>query len=249
MANMGFRGMFISISRKKLIAFIIAFLVLVSGFFAAYELKKPAAAPKLDYTVVIDAGHGGIDGGVVGKNTKAVEAELNLKVAKKLNKKLTERGFKTVMTRTNEKGLYGNATKNFKRADMKERKRIIEEAKPDIVVSIHMNYFGQTKQRGAQVFYKQGNPEGAKLARCIQDGLKNLEYCDRTPLPGDYFMVTSHEYPAVIIECGFLSNPQEEALLITDEYQEKLAYYIMMGIMKYLDFAPYEAVENAKLFP
>lgn len=236
--------MFTVIKKSQIIAAILILLFLV--VIGAVTINSALAykrLPKLDYTVVIDAGHGGIDSGVVGISTKVKESELNLKVAKKLEKTLKEYGFNVVMTRTNGNGLYGLHTKNRKRRDMEERARIIKEAQPDAVVSIHMNYFSQSKQRGAQVFYKKDNEQGKELARCIQEVLAlNIEHCDRLYLAGDYYIVNCTDYPSVIVECGFLSNAYDEQLLITDEYQQKLAYYIALGIMKFLNVDPYQII-------
>jgi N-acetylmuramoyl-L-alanine amidase len=236
---------FTVIKKNQLIAalLVILFLVIIGAVTinSALAYKR---LPKLNYTVVIDAGHGGIDSGVAGAATKVKEAELNLKVSKKLEKLLKEYGFNVVMTRTNGNGLYGLHTQNRKKRDMEERARIIREAQPDAVVSIHMNYFSQSKQRGAQVFYRKDNERGKELARCIQEVLAlNIEYCDRLYLAGDYYIVNCSDYPSVIVECGFLSNASDEQLLITDEYQQKLAYHIALGIMKFLRVDPYQIIE------
>lgn len=230
------------VKRKQIIiiACILVFLI-VTGIILTASVQANRYIPRLKYTIVIDAGHGGIDGGVDGVSTRIKESELNLKVAKKLEKYFKEYGFDVVMTRTNGDGLYGGSIQNFKRKDMQARARIIKDAKPDAVISLHMNYFSQSKQRGAQVFYKKGSPSGEELARNIQQTLAlNIPHCNRLYLAGDYYIVNCTDYPSVIVECGFLSNADDEALLITDEYQQKLAYHIMLGVMKFLDVAPYE---------
>ena len=185
-------------------------------------------------TVVIDAGHGGIDGGVVGASgTK--EAEINLDVAKKLKIQFEQRGFAVVMTRENKEGLYGIYSSGFKKRDMQKRKEIIEQANPLIVISIHMNRHSSPSTKGAQVFYDSQNEKGKILANYIQGQLNdNVSDKKRVEKSGDYYMVKCSEIPSVIVECGFLSCPQEEALLKTDEYQTKLSYYIFAGALKYL---------------
>lgn len=236
--------MFTVIKKNHLIAALLAAIILIT--FSVITISAATAykrLPKLGYTIVVDAGHGGFDAGVAGVATKVKEADLNLKVAKKLERRLKEYGFDVVMTRTNGNGLYGLHTKNRKKRDMEARARIIREAEPDAVVSIHMNYFVQSKQRGAQVFYKRDNERGKELAKCIQEVLGlNLEHCDRLYLSGDYFIVNCSDYPSVIVECGFLSNAYDEQLLISDEYQQKLAYYIALGIMKFFDIDPYQII-------
>jgi len=235
---------FTVIKKNHLIATLIIAIILIT--FSVITINTAMAhkrLPKLGYTIVIDAGHGGFDAGVAGVATKVKEADLNLKVAKKLEKCLTEYGFDVIMTRTSGNGLYGLHTKNRKKRDMEARARIIHDAKPDAVVSIHMNYFVQSKQRGAQVFYKKNNERGKELAKNIQEVLGlNLEHCKRLFLSGDYYIVNCSDYPSVIVECGFLSNAYDEQLLISDEYQQKLAYYITLGIMKFFDIDPYQII-------
>lgn len=186
--------------------------------------------------VVLDAGHGGIDGGVCGVNTGVKESELNLKVVKKLEKYLSDAGISVVLTRNSDAGLYGIATTNLKRKDMEKRRDIINAAEPNLVISIHMNKYSLSTRRGAQVFYKAGDASGKILANSIQESFNSMEEAVRecSALTGDYYILNCSQYPAVIAECGFLSNPDDEALLITDEYQESIAYGIFKGIIGYL---------------
>jgi N-acetylmuramoyl-L-alanine amidase len=233
----------IAVVNKKhiiIVACVLIFLI-VTVIIVAGTVQANKFLPKLKYTIVIDAGHGGIDGGVAGVNTHVKEVELNLKVAKMLEKNFKEYGINVVMTRTNGNALCSGNTSNFKRKDMQARAKIINDAKPDAVISIHMNYFSQSKQRGAQVFYKKDSEVGKQLAKDIQKTLAlNIEHCNRLYLSGDYYIVNCTDYPAVIVECGFLSNSEDEALLMTEKYQQKLAYHIMLGCMKFLDIEPYE---------
>ncbi len=186
--------------------------------------------------VVLDAGHGGIDGGVSGIKTGVKESELNLSIAKKTQKYLTDAGMSVVLTRSSEAGLYGVATSNLKKKDMLKRKEIILDAKPDLVVSIHLNQYSVSSRRGAQIFYKKGDEKGKILADVMQSSFNALEEATRSfsALSGDYYILNCSTFPSVIAECGFLSNPEEEALLITEEYQDKVAYTIFKGIVGYL---------------
>lgn len=231
-------GFIVRIVKRRTIiisAAILAVLIIVSAITATAIAINSSSVPKIGYTVVIDAGHGGRDNGVSGANGSK-EAALNLDVAKKLERYLVRSGITVVMTRTNGNGLYGLATKNFKTKDMLARETIIKEASPDLVLSIHMNAFPQSNQRGAQVFYRGSNSESVRLAGIIQSMLaKNIEHCDRKQMAGDYYILNSTNDPAVLIECGFLSNPGDEQLLMSDGYQEKIAYNIYLGAMKYLD--------------
>lgn len=189
--------------------------------------------------VVLDAGHGGIDGGVSGVNTGVKESELNLAVVKKLEDLLIGAGMSVILTRNGSAGLYGIATKNLKRKDMEKRKEIIEKSNATLVVSVHMNKYALKSRRGAQVFYKPSDEKGKLLANCVQSELNDMQEVTRkfNCLSGDYYILNCSSVPSIIAECGFLSNPEDEVLLVTDEYQSKLAYAIFKGIVSYLSEA------------
>ncbi len=190
-------------------------------------------------TVVLDAGHGGVDGGVTGVNSGVKESEVNLAVVKKLQVFLEQSGINVILTRKTDAGLYGLAVKGFKKRDMQKRKEIIENAVPTVMVSIHQNAYAGSKRRGAQVFYRKDSGAGALLANSIQTQLNDMPECVKksTALAGDYYMLNCTDYTSVICECGFLSNSEDEALLLTDEYREKIAYAIYKGIISYLSSA------------
>lgn len=199
-----------------------------------FALAK-TAAQAVRFTVVIDAGHGGIDGGVVGKTTGTKESDINLAISRYLQEEFEGAGFLVVQTRLSEAGLYGSTAKGYKKRDMKKRADIINGVAPSLVISVHQNFFSLSSRRGAQVFFKQ-DPASISLANCIQSSLNGMEECPRksNPLFGDYFILNCHEFPAVIVECGFLSNAQDEALLVSENYQKKLAKTICTGAMAYL---------------
>jgi N-acetylmuramoyl-L-alanine amidase len=184
------------------------------------------------YTVVIDAGHGGLDGGAVGRVTKVREDGLNLIVATKLKKLFEKNGVTVIMTRQDEEAL--GASKD---ADMAKRREIIEKSGADIVISIHMNKFSDSSVSGPMVFYHEDSSEGKTLAELIQNELNTrLEPPrPRTFRPETYFVLRSGDCPCVLVECGFLSNEREERLLQTDEYQEACAKAIYAGTRSYLD--------------
>lgn len=191
--------------------------------------------------VVIDAGHGGVDGGVSGVTTGVKESDLNLKVAFKLEEYFLSAGISVVLTRNSEAGLYGNAVKNLKRKDMEKRRDIIKSVKPDLVISVHMNKYSLQSRRGAQVFYKKGSENGKLLAENVQKSFNLMSEAVRScsALTGDYYILNCTEYPSVIVECGFLSNPEDEALLITDKYQQSVAYAIFKGVIEYFAHASF----------
>ena len=201
-------------------------------------LSVPVFAVTRPMCIVLDAGHGGIDGGVVGRETGIKESDLNLSVTVKLKTILQQAGFDVVLTRKTEAGLYGAATKGFKKRDMQRRKEIIEESKPIAMISIHQNYFPIRASRGGRVFYRKGSESGRQLAENIQRAFNDLyleeNVKERSAATGDYYMLKCTEYTSVIAECGFLSNKADEALLVTEEFQEKLAQSIYEGLAAYL---------------
>lgn len=210
--------------------------LLLSTYVALLCVRTRAAASPSDrFTVVIDAGHGGIDGGVSGITTGVKESELNLDIARKLKAKFDKSGAKTVMTRKTEAGLYGIYSKGFKRRDMQKRKQITLNAKADVFVSIHLNYYSSPSRRGAQVFYKIDEGKSKSLADIVQaelNGGKEYER-DYTALAGDYYVLNEADCAAILCECGFLSNAEDEKLLLTDEYRAEIAEKIFNGIEKY----------------
>ncbi len=190
--------------------------------------------------VVLDAGHGGIDGGVSGINSGVKESELNLAVTKKLESYLVNAGMSVVLTRNTDAGLYGIATQSFKQKDMQKRRDIIKKAKPNLVVSIHMNKYCVSTRRGAQVFYKEWDESSKLLAESIQTSFNEMKEAVRqcSALTGDYYILNCSNFPSVIAECGFLSNPEDDALLVTKEYQDAIAYSLFKGIVNYLTILP-----------
>lgn len=198
--------------------------------------KSAQAMNRTDAVVVIDAGHGGMDPGKVGVSGVA-EKEINLAVAKILKDLLEQNGITVVMTRTEDGGLYHENDGNKKQSDMKERIRILKETAPIVAVSIHQNSFTDSQSRGAQVFYYGDSAEGERGAQMIQETLRT-ELADgnhRTAKANtSYYMLKRSPCPLVIVECGFLSNPEEERLLQEEEYQRKVAWAVHLGVIQWL---------------
>lgn len=186
--------------------------------------------------IVIDAGHGGADPGKVGIN-QALEAEVNLEIARKLKVFLEASDYEVVMTRKDESGLYDEGASNKKVQDMKRRMEIIEQADPLLVVSIHQNSYHEEYVKGAQVFYYTTSTKSKELAELLQEQLQVLDDSNIRKAKGNdsYYLLKKTEKPIVIVECGFLSNYVEAEKLITSLYQEKLAFQIHMGIEKYVN--------------
>ena len=188
-------------------------------------------------TVVIYPGHGGYDPGKVGINGE-LEKEINLKIALKVKELLTKQGINVVMTRESDMSMDNGDenVKSKKASDMARRLKIIEEANPDIMVSIHQNSYSSEKVKGAQVFYYAGSDEGKKLAEKLQDVIKRDVDADNTRKAKDntsYYMLLRIQCPAVIVECGFLSNWEEATALCDEIYQNKMATAICDGIVEY----------------
>ncbi len=220
---------------KRIIALFFVFIITLSCF--AFLPAVLVGSPNTKLTVVIDAGHGGIDGGCEGTLEGSNERELNLAYANTLKRYLEEYGINVVMTRTTTDGLYSAFSINRKKDDMEKRRQIIEKANADIIISIHMNSFPLKSCRGAHVFYNPDNEVSRSLADSIQESMyTSLSYAKKEAGVGDYYMLTCTDIPAVIVECGFLSNLEEEKLLLSSEYREKLCYSILCGVIKYLEW-------------
>lgn len=223
--------------KTAIISGVVSLILVASIFIFQQKTEYVYSSPKPEKTIVIDAGHGGVDGGSVGfSGTK--ESDLNLIYAKKLENYLKQAGFKVVQTRTNKDGLYPTGTKNYKKDDMKKRKEIIEKNQADLVISIHMNSFPAASSKGAQVFFCKDNDGGQKLANSIQrQFVSTIKNARKNATTGDYYMVTCTDLPAVIVECGFLSNPDEEKLLLDNEHQNKLCYAILCGVLDFFSIS------------
>lgn len=193
---------------------------------------EDAMFPMMDVTIVLDAGHGGWDPGKTG-TSGANEKELNLAVVEKLADYLEQGGAEVILTRSND-----DALGSGKKTDMAERKKIANESGADILVSIHQNAFPSASAKGAQVFYHRSSEEGKILAECIQESLRNRvdgSNHRQAKENSDYYILRTTEIPAVIVECGFLSNAEEEKFLNDAGYQEKLAWAIYCGILDYFE--------------
>ena len=227
--------MFLVVDKRKLL--IGLGIVLLVCIFGATAVALYCAVPRKEYVVVIDAGHGGGDAGVVGSKSGVSEAEINLLVAFTLKKQLEERGVRVVMTREKKSVLEDGI--GSKSDDFEKRKSIINDNSPDLVISIHQNKFPDRTRRGAQVFYNASSEQGKSLATAVQTSLNNLnqEKVGRSfsALKGDYYILNCSPYPSCIVECGFLSNPEENRLLQDQYYQTKLSCAISCALAQFLE--------------
>lgn len=187
--------------------------------------------------IVIDPGHGIPDGGAVGARG-TVEQEINLAISKKLCEVLEGKGMKVIMTRTDENGLFsdGMGIREMKVKDMKKRLEIMKKSDADLFVSIHMNYFPSSKINGLRVFYSANHSEIKPLAEQIQLKMSEITGAKTTAVKTadkTLFLMKNPPIPAILVECGFLSNEEEEKKLNNDDYQSRLAWAIADAIEKY----------------
>lgn len=201
----------------------------------------PASAEISDRPVIVlDAGHGGLDSGAVGKSG-VLEKDVNLSVVKHLQKLLELSGFKTVLTRSEDISIYDpgvEGIRNQKLSDMDNRLEIIQSYPDSVFLCIHQNNFTDPKYFGGQMFYNNNNPDNRTLAQIMQNRFAQLQPGNdrEIKLSGDeLFLLKSNPNPSLMIECGFLSNPEEEAKLDSAEYQQQLAFTIYSGLLEYLD--------------
>ena len=226
---------FFTIKKRTLCLLLCALFVAVAIIGTSFAVRA-STSPKPQYTIVIDAGHGGRDGGAIGKTTGVTESELNLKYAQRLEELCTDYGFDVVMTRSDMNGLYDESAPNKKKSEMERRKSIINSSGADLMISLHMNAYPLPSSNGAFVFYSSGDDEGYALAKSVQGSLcQSFDNARQYVSVGDYFVLNCANMPAVLVECGFLSNPQEEAKLISDEYCQQFCYSLLAGILSYFE--------------
>lgn len=191
-------------------------------------------------TVVLDAGHGGEDGGAVGVNG-AMEKDINLAIALELEKYLKQNNFDVVMIRDGDYSVGDQSLSTIserKKSDTKNRLRTIEETGECIFLSIHQNHFTESKYDGAQVFYSGNREESAVLAECIRQnivsGLQPENRRENKQADANIYLLNNCQVPAVLVECGFLSNPEEAQKLTEEQYQKDMAAAIYNGLIDYL---------------
>lgn len=198
------------------------------------ELPKPMVteiAGALEHVcILVDAGHGGYDGGARAISGGLWEKEYNLQMAQQIQSALEAQGAQVIMTRTEDK-----AFADRKRPDLNARLQMAKDGGADILLSIHMNQYHDPTESGPQVFYRKNNADSRLLAGCLQEaligGLQPARV--RSAMAGDYYML-SLTIPSVLIECGFISNPQEAKLLLDADYQKQLAEAVSAGVCEYI---------------
>ncbi len=220
--------------RKKLeLAILLLFL---AGLIAlSKNLQKMVSSGKVaakNKVIVLDSGHGGDDPGKIGVN-QAKEKEINLKIAKKIKKRLEKNGWEVVMTREKDVMLGDPEAGNKKIHDMKARVELINQTMPQAAISIHQNSYQDEQIHGAQVFYYSHSEDGKRMAEMMQKALLAVDEGNTRQAKANdtYYLLKRTEVPTIIVECGFLSNPEEAAKLIDPDYQKKMADAIAEGII------------------
>lgn len=233
----------IILSKKRIM--IVASVIMVALFVFAIQTNtkntnvvQTVALPVSNKVIVLDAGHGKPDEGAQS-STGTTEAETNLKIALKVQSLLEQSGATVILTRSDDEAIYDLDSKTLKQkkiSDIHNRVKIGNEAQADIFVSIHLNKIPQEQYWGWQCFYKEGNEQSIKLAKSLQENLNESIQKEnkRVAMKLENVYIMKHvEIPISIVECGFLSNKEEEKLLLEDNYQDKLAWGIYNGIIDY----------------
>lgn len=235
------------IKKSKLIflSIMLTLAIMYLSFGSLVEEKAIATNKSLDSTktVIIDAGHGGEDGGAIGID-EICEKDINLEIAKKLKYIFEFNGMNVVMTRDSDKSIHDEDCKTIsekKKSDIRNRLKIIEDTDNAIVLSIHQNKFEQKSCKGAQIFYGKNNEDSKVLAEYLQKSFINkLQPENKRTIQKDnrkLYLLENATCPIVLIECGFLSNDEDAKNLTDDDYQKKIALTIFKGVMDYYEKA------------
>lgn len=219
--------------KKENILIVVYVLIIAAGLFRVYgyESIPVFSMPLSKKVVIIDPGHGGKDPGKVAG--KVMEKDINLEIAKKLQKYLELADCTVIMTRVDDM-----SKSTGKKADMYKRKTTANGSQADIFVSIHQNSFSDASAKGAMVFYFNESDNSKRLAECIQKQIKSfVDYRNKMEAKsnGNYFVLRQTTMPAVLVECGFLTNPTEKNRLMNPDYQDRMAWAIYMGIIDYFN--------------
>lgn len=212
--------------KTLLLVFILITIITISKTYAVindYTL--------LGKTIYLDAGHGGPDSGAIAGDI--YEKNINLAIVQKIEKQLIKKGATVYLTRDKDTDL-STQTHNRKRSDLTNRAKKINEIKPDLYLSIHLNSVANRKWRGLQIFYTNKNSKNKQLAQTIYDEVnKKLNKVREIKEENNYYMYKQIKVPGVLVEVGFLSNPSDNYLLRDDKYQEKIAQLLVTSLETY----------------
>ncbi len=226
--------------KTKARIFTMLLLFIAAGSLFYWQFTKLSSKPVIfsmplqGKVIAVDPGHGGYDPGI--KIGEVLEKEVNLAVSLALRDYLQQGGARVVMTREKDMDLLQPTAGPKKKLEMKNRLKVIEECGAHLILSIHSNAISSSYWSGAQTFYQHGDEEGKLLAEYIQAELiRVLQNTDRKINPGDYVLLRESSMPGAVVEVGFLSNPAEARLLVTPEYQRKVAWSIYGGVVRYFE--------------
>lgn len=229
------------IKNKKIVTYTMVALLFLSMVVVAKEAASLVVAEYFSKDrsrlVVIDAGHGAADSGKVGVGGE-LEKDINLVIALKLKELLEQQDVEVIMTREDDNGLYPQTGSNRKIRDMEKRVELINGKQPALVVSIHQNSYPDASVSGPQTFYYEGSGEGQFAAELLQEQLITTLQPKKERVAKSntsYYMLKHTNFPIVIVECGFLTNPEEAKLLGDEAYQRRTAWAIHLGILQYLN--------------
>ena len=209
-------------------------------FFDKFTAVDVNADNVMNKTVIIDAGHGSPDGGTSAADG-TLEKDINISIALKLKSILESMGINCTLTRTNDNGIYDSSAKTIREkkvSDIKNRLQIINETENSIFVSIHQNHYSSSAYKGLQVFYSMNHPDSSKLADSIRLPVISYLQTDNSreikASGSEIYLLHHSQRPSVMVECGFMSNAEETKMLKDENYQQKLAFVIAIGIRDYL---------------
>ena len=217
--------------------FLVYVLLIIIAFYNLDNFSAVNASKTGNITIILDAGHGGEDGGAVANNI--VEKDINLSITKKLSDLFKSAGFDVVTSRNSDLMLNteGSTLRERKLSDMKNRLELFNNSESNVVISIHQNKFSQEKYSGTQIFYSPNNEKSSKLSDAVKKNIvtliqpQNTRECKKAGR--EIYLLYNTKVPAVIVECGFISNYEEALKLKDNEYQNKLAFAIFSGFLEY----------------
>ena len=236
---------------KKIALFLVSLLVCLTVVFCVSNSRIALFYPSLSqraagqYTIILDPGHGGFDGGATSIHGTA-EKEFNLEIALKLRNYLQLFGFNVIMTRTEDVGTDGlpnGSIRERKVCDIRNRMALVNSTEDCLLVSIHQNYFQDSSCCGTQVFYSKNLPQSKMIAQCVQRHIASELQQNNTRMVksagNEIYLLNNAQRPAVLIECGFISNVNDTELLSDETYQKKLSFCIAEALFDYM-YSPEE---------
>lgn len=237
------KGLYLILSTRTFVRVYLVFLVLIFSVVALTTqkaIKTNATVSSVKPVIIIDAGHGGEDGGTQSADG-VLEKDINLAISQKIKKILTRYGFDTVMIRDSDRMIYdedSSTVRSKKSSDLHNRMNVMKAHPGSVFLSIHQNHFSESKYRGAQVFYCKSQTGSAELAESIQKSIVSVLQKDNTrqikPCTSSVYLIHDAVTTAVMVECGFLSNKAEAEKLADNTYQYEMALAISKGLVNYL---------------